>query len=325
MSEINKKGMVKYIFWAIIALLVIFSYVIIQQYIVSLITAFVLAYLVKPVYDKFNKKFNNKISAALSILLILIVIILPLLAIIGGVVAQASNSLNASELKTVIQTLSENPLIQKLNLELLTNKILSLLISLLTSVVAFVPAFILSLIIILFGTFYILINWNTLSSNLKKYIPFKNKQKVTKEISQVTDNLVYGVVLIALIEFVVAAIGFYFSGVEYFLLLSALLALTAFIPGIGPTFVWALLAIYNLFITNYYSAIGIIITGLIISIYIDTILRYKILETKTKINPIIMLIGVLGGVPLFGIFGFIIGPLILVYTIKLLQNAVKQE
>lgn len=325
MPEIDKKTVTKYMFWTIIVLLVIISYFIIKQYVVSLITAFILAYLVKPVYDKINKKVDKNISAILSIILIIIVIILPIIMIIGSVVKQASESLNESELKTIIQSLSENPLVQKLDLELLTNKIISLLISLLTSNLTFLPALILSIFIMLFGTYYILINWVTLSSALKNYIPFKNKDKVSKEIGKVTDNLVYGVILIALIEFVVAGLGFYFSGVKYFLLLAALLALTAFIPGIGPAFVWIILAIYNIFMTNYYSAAGIIITGLIISIYIDTILRYKILATRAKINPIIMLIGVLGGVPLFGFFGFIIGPLILVYTIKLLQEGIKQD
>jgi len=321
----DKKTVYKYLFWTIIALLVIISYSIIKPFIVSLISAFILAYLVKPAYDKLNKSFDKKISAIFSILLILIVIVLPFIAIIGGVISQASDSLNELELKSIIQALSENPLIQKLDLELLTNKIISLLISLLTSLVTFLPAFLLSVLIMFFGTYYILINWNSLSSNLKNYIPFKNKEKVSKEIAKVTDNLVYGVLLLALIEFVVATAGFYFSGIKYFLLLSALLALTAFIPGIGPAFVWGLLAIYNLFTTNYYSAVGVIITGLIISVYIDTILRYKILATKTKINPVVMLIGILGGVPLFGIFGFIIGPLILVYTIKILQEAIKQS
>ncbi len=41
---------------------------------------------------------------------------------------------------------------------------------------------------------------------------------------------------------------------------------------------------------------------------------------KANIHPFVMMIGVLGGIAIFGIFGFILGPLILVYTIKLVQE-----
>ena len=65
--------------------------------------------------------------------------------------------------------------------------------------------------------------------------------------------------------------------------------------------------------------------GLFLSIFIETYLLNHIVEEKAKINPIIRIIGVLGGVPLFGIFGFIIGPLILVYTIKILEEAIEYK
>jgi len=43
---------------------------------------------------------------------------------------------------------------------------------------------------------------------------------------------------------------------------------------------------------------------------------------KAKINPLIMLVGIIGGISIFGVFGFIIGPLILTYTLKLINEVI---
>ena len=105
-----------------------------------------------------------------------------------------------------------------------------------------------------------------------------------------------------------------FRGIIFFL---------AFIPGLGPTIVWAPMAIYYLIVKDYSTMIGVIITGLVLSSFIDTIFRSKILGKRTNLNPFIMLIGILGGIAVFGIFGFIVGPIILIYTIKLLEEALQ--
>ena len=126
----------------------------------------------------------------------------------------------------------------------------------------------------------------------------------------------------ALIEFVVGVIGFYLVGVKAYILLPALIFLFAFIPGLGPVLVWGPLAIFYIALQDYPTGIGVIIVGLIISLVIEILLRNKLVGSSTGINPLVMLIGIIGGMTIFGLFGFIIGPLILVYTLKLIQQTV---
>jgi predicted PurR-regulated permease PerM len=101
--------------------------------------------------------------------------------------------------------------------------------------------------------------------------------------------------------------------------------MTAFIPGIGPAMIWVPTFIIQLISGEYFSAITILITGLVISIVIETLLFSKILGDKASIHPLMILIGILGGIPLFGIFGFIIGPLVLAYTVKILEQSLKSK
>jgi predicted PurR-regulated permease PerM len=315
----------KYFFWIIIGILIILSYLVIRPFIIPLISAFILAYLSRPAFLFLEPKIGKKMSAVVSVFLITIIFILPLGAIGGGIINQATESLNAKNVNTIFTELSSYPLLKSLNIDLtnLTEKSLSFIISLVKTSLAHLPSIIISILITLLGIYYILISWDELALNLEGYLPFKDKKKIRKEISEITNTLVYGTVLIALIEFIISLNAFLILGVNPYILLSALIFFFAFIPGLGPALVWIPMAIFYLLTNNYFTAIGVIITGLILSIPIDTILRVKLLGNKVKINPIIMLVGILGGIALFGIFGFIIGPLILIYTLKILDTTIK--
>ena len=319
-GEINK-----YVFWAGIAILLILSYFIIQPFLIALVSAFILAYLIKPVYSYFFPYAGKNSSALICIFIIILIIILPIATVIGGIISQATQSLNAEFIKNSLNTISSYPIIKNLNINFssITKNAIDFIISLLRTSAAAIPAIALSILVVLFAIYYMLIKWEFLAEKLKKYIPFKDKGRVIKEISSATNVLVYGTILIGLMEFAAAAIGFFIFGVKAYLLLALIIFFFAFIPALGPAAVWVPLALYYLFTQNYFSAIGIIIIGLIISIFIDGIIRIKFLGDKSKIHPLIMLLGVLGGVPLFGIFGFIIGPLILIYTIELIDEVLK--
>ncbi len=317
----------KYVFLAITAVLVIISYFIVKDYLVSIISAFILAYLVKPIFHPLSKKIGRPLSATLCVILILVIIILPFLTIIEGIPDEAYLSISNTNLNTFTQKISSYPLISSLNLNLndLTAKIVSIFISMLTSLFSYIPSLVLSIFITLLSTYFILINWNYLAEKIEEFIPFEDKKKIIVEIAAATNHIVYGSFFVAIINFLVAVLGFWLLGIKLLLLLTALIALTTFPPGIGPEIVWTPMALYYLANSNYQTATGVILTGLIISILTDNILRYKLIGKKTKINPFILLIGVLGGISFFGIFGFIIGPLILAYTIKIVEASVKQK
>lgn len=311
--------------WLAIALLLILSYKIISPFLIPLISAFILAYLARPLFLVLAKKINSHVSAIICLLVIIGIIIIPLGSLIGGITKQAYNSLGDGKLNAMLESLSQYPLLQNFNLDIssLRDKGLEFIINLVSSAASYLPALLLSLLITLISVYYILLNWEKLSKLLIEYLPFKNKKEISREIALATKAILYGTLAIALIEAIVAGIFLAFIGVPTYLLLAALISLLAFIPGLGPGIVWVPLAIYYLLIQSYGQAIAIIILGIILSAGIDAFLRIKILGSEAKIHPLIMLIGILGGVLIFGIFGFIIGPLVLLYTIKLIKGAIK--
>lgn len=324
MKEVSNQEVKKYIFWGILILLFILSFWVIKPFITALISAFILAYLIEPLHKRISVKLSSKFSAVICIIIILGIIIIPLLIITSVIINQISLSENIS-FNSISKKIAAFSFLDNLDLDSLKTKALSILLSLITSIISYIPYLIISILITLLGTYYILINWDFLSSTLESLLPFKNKKTIRKEISGITQNIVHGYLLIAMIEFSVATIGFYIAGTKAFILLACLIALLAFIPGIGPGMVWIPTLIYYIFNQNYFSAAIVLITGLTISILIETILLGKIIGKKSNISPFIFLLGVLGGVPIFGIFGFIIGPLILVYSIKIIQKTIENE
>ena len=327
MEKENEKRAKKYLFWIIVALLILLSYFIIKPFIIALISGFILAYLVRPIYRKTNSTLGGNLSAIFCVLIILAIIILPIIYVLTSLAGEISHSINTNTFQILVEKALSLPILKSLNLtpSSLTQQLSPLLISLSKSLLSRLPELIILTVITVLSVFYILKNWDILSLKLKQYIPFKNKEKISKELGEATNNIVFGYVLIAIIEFIIAIIGFSIAGVKFAVILSSLVAILAFVPGLGPAAVWVPLAIYSFVIGNNYAAIVVLITGLIVGIGVDGLIAPKLAGSRSKIHPLLMLVGILGGVALFGIFGFIIGPLVLVYTIKLVGQAIDKS
>ena len=326
LSSKDEQNAQKYLFIAILAVLVIVSYFIVKPYIIALISAFILAFLFLPVHRWLTTKLSKFVSAGIILLLVALIILAPLALIIGSIIQQADNFGNPEALSASLSQIRDAQLIQSIepyiapHFEKIAIWATNQLISLLGSAISYIPGLLVSFAITLFALFVILTEGDKLYSILENCLPVKNKLILSKHLSDSTNGIVKGILLIAILEAIVASIGFYLSGVTSYLLFPAIIFFLAFIPGIGPAFLWVPLALFYFLSSRFPEAIGVTITGLIISIGIDTLLSSKILSKRAKINPLVLLIGVLGGIPVFGVFGFIIGPLVLVYTLKILQE-----
>lgn len=316
------KNIQHYFIWTIIIILLISSYFIIQPFIVAILSAIILAYLIKPVYNKLSKKIPNALAAFISVIIVSLIIIVPITFVTIELAQQTSDKLSKESLTESLNSLLNLPLISsiEINPETISDMIFSTIISVIKSMITSIPFIALTIVVTTIGVYYILQNWDSLIAFLEKFIPFKDRSAIKREVGNATKNIVYGYMLIALIEFAISSIGFYLSGIKFFILLPIAIAILAFIPGLGPMMIWVPVLIVQLASESYASAMGVLITGLIVSVGIDNILAPKIVGSKSKIHPFIMLLGILGGVSIFGIFGVVIGPLILIYTIKILQE-----
>lgn len=314
----------KYLPLALLILLVGTSILIVRSYVVALLSAFVFAFLLRPIHIQLTKTFKPSIAAVICTFALLLVLMLPFIFVIGGAINQLQSLFSTADTTTYIATIQN--FLARLGITYgltdITQRVAQYFIQTIAALTLRLPATILAIFITLMGVYYMLLGWETLTKKLSQFLPAHQRSPLPKELASVTRSLVYGTLLIAIIEFVVAALGFAIAGVKAYLFLAFLIALFAFIPALGPAIVWIPTFIILIIQGDYFASVIVAITGLIISIYVDTLLRIQMGGKSSRIHPLIMLVGIFGGVVVFGIWGFVIGPLLLAYTLKLIEKSV---
>src|SRR3989338_72082 len=301
----------KYAFLFIILLGVV-AFMLIREFITSILSAFVLSYLLLPLHKLMSRKLPRKLSAIIAVLILVAVLFLVIYYFTSTAVAQAQAYLTQETIEGIFSTfLSWIPEIPVANyIGSISSVIRGYVVGLSLSIISQIPHITLSILVTLFLTYYLILNWQKTTDFLVKLIPIRNKKEVAAKVGLSARKIVYGYTIIAAFDFIIALIGFKEAGIELAVFLALLIGVSAFIPFFGPASVWLPVFLFNILRQNYFSAITILITGLIISVFVDNLLSYVLVGRQSDINPAFMLLGVFGGVAYFGILGFIIGPLI---------------
>lgn len=109
------------------------------------------------------------------------------------------------------------------------------------------------------------------------------------------------------------SIGFWIFGANDPLFWGVICAILSFIPLLGPPLVFVPAALILLSQGDTWQGVGLLIWGFGLVINIDNVLRLIIAKKVGDIHPVITVVGVIIGIPLFGIMGLVYGPLLLTY------------
>jgi predicted PurR-regulated permease PerM len=139
-----------------------------------------------------------------------------------------------------------------------------------------------------------------------------------------TRSILKGHVLVAIIEGLLGGIALFIAGVPGAAFWTFIMIIMSFIPVIGAFVVWLPAAIYMLVFVDPLRGIFILVYGFTIVSPSDSLLRPYLVDKKAGIHPAAVLIGVLGGVYVFGAIGLFIGPIILGFT-KTMVEVVMNE
>ena len=200
------------------------------------------------------------------------------------------------------------------------DNIINSIISSLSNFIFTIPKKILSFFVMVFLIFFMLRDGELMVKKIKYLIPLKShhQNKIIKRFGSVTRAVVYGHFITALIQGMVGVLGLYIFGVKSPLVWGIIMIIACMIPFIGAPIVWFPLGVLKLIeglTTNTTSTtirgIGLLVYGFFIVASIDNLIKPKIIGDKAKIHPTIILLGVLGGLSIFGVIGIVVGPLIL--------------
>lgn len=181
-----------------------------------------------------------------------------------------------------------------------------------------IPTFLLNFFVALFVMYFFLIDGHGLIERIKETLPMdtKGKNKILDRFKKTTDALMYGNLVVALLQGLLALIGFLIFGISGAFLWALIIVIVSFLPVLGTALVWLPLGLVQLAKGDLFSGLGIIIYGALIISTVDNLVRPKLVSSRADIHPIIILVGVLGGISLIGFIGFIVGPLILALLLE---------
>ena len=275
------------------------------------ITIFVIT---RGLMEKLVKKVNKHVAAGILMLGSFILIILPIFGIVYMLSSKISKAVSSSErlvnaVKSQIQVFQE-----RFNYDISTNIDTSALTSWvsenLQSFAGSTFNVLISLTLMYFILYYLLINKKDIKSALEIYVPIEvsNINIIGREVSKKVRANAIGIPLVAVIQGIISLIGYLIFGVPDPFFWFVITTVGSMIPFIGTAigFVPATIILFSLGLNL--QALGLIIYGVVIVGSSDNLVRLFILKSMANEHPLITLIGVIIGVPLFGFIGLIFGP-----------------
>ena len=262
-------------------------------------------------------KMKRSLSALLIVLEVLFFILIPLTGIAFFVIDTFSGiSINPQAILDDV-TAFITSLEERLGFELFTPANLSGLPKIGTDLLQIlgnsIYSFVINIVVILFVLYYMLFSNDEFEKSIREILPFKeeNKQILAEETRLIIQANTIGIPLMAIIQGVFAYVGYLIFDVEGAIMYALLTAFATILPLVGTMIVWIPLGIGLLISGDYVNGIGLLIYGMIIIGGVDNVARFLLQKKLADIHPLITVFGVLVGLPMFGFWGIIFGPLIL--------------
>ncbi len=177
--------------------------------------------------------------------------------------------------------------------------------------------------IMLFTIFFLLRDGQIIIAGIYRLLPLPDEQKnrLFLRIREVIVSTIYGGVMIALAHGIIGGSAFYFLGVPSPILLGFTMSVFSFIPVIGDFIVWGPVTAYLFLTGSFIKGIIMAVIAIVLLVgVIDHILRPKVIGQRAKIHTVLIFFGVLGGIHLFGLIGFVAGPLVIALLMMVMES-----
>ncbi|MBI2659000.1 AI-2E family transporter [Candidatus Woesearchaeota archaeon] len=318
------------------------AFYITRPFLPALFTGAIIAYLAYPLYEKTLRRIRKRhIAAFIVAIFIVLLFTLPFVLILGAVSKEAYDTyitlskhnlgtnfmkivckdeswLSCRFIRSFVGFLPEEDL--DYYLQSTIENITGFIINNATKFVAAIPSILLNFFVMIFVVYYLLKDGEAIGKRIKNILPLKesHKQHVLDKFKEVTSAVFYGNISTALMQGILGGIGFWILGIPSPILWGFVMTLFALVPYFGTAIVWLPAALNLIFIGYLQNDSPSTIRGVILVAYgvlvissIDNIVKPKLIGAKGKVHPVLVLLGVLGGLSLFGFIGLILGPVML--------------
>ena len=316
-------------YYLLLTLITILFVSLIFNFAAPILWSIVVSIIFYPLYEKLLLMTNKKsLSSMLSLILILLLVIMPSIAVLGLIGNELINFINSSENYSFEQYfqmipnesainqliawsgLSINDLIEKADDFLISAS--KMLYQSLSTISANVINFFVSLFIFVYLTFFFLRDGEKILQHCMDAFPMKNEDEsyLLDQFQKTTRATIKGTVMVALAQGFLGYLTLLLIGINGALIWGAVMALLSIVPAVGTVLVWLPIALVLFLNGEIMDASLLIFSGVFIIGMIDNLLRPILIGKETKMPDYLILLTTIGGISIFGITGFIVGPII---------------
>ena len=172
--------------------------------------------------------------------------------------------------------------------------------------------FIMSLFVMLYLLFFLLRDGDELAHRIREAVPLRPERRhaLFETFAVVIRATVKGNVVVAVLQGALGGFAFWFLGIHAPVLWGALMAILSLLPAVGAALVWLPVALYLLATGSVWQGVVLIAWGVLVIGLVDNVVRPVLVGKETKMPDYVVLISTLGGIAVFGVNGFVVGPVI---------------
>lgn len=341
----NSKNLKNVFFLATLITLMIGFIYILSPYLGIIFLSLILVEIFHPWYEFLKTKLKSEnLASLIAGISIILTVVVPISIILVIVVFQASTLLNRAEsfwnehdiisqysntldrINKLIASVSTNPDNQITTGEVtnfvtnLSQSFLATIVDSLRSTVSKTLTLITQISMLLISIFSLFRLRNKIYSAITELSPLDNEidQIFIKNFIQTANSVIKGTFLVAITLGIVGGFTFWVLQIEAPVFWGMMMTLFSIIP-IGSGIIWIPASIYLFASGEILKAIVLFAVGLIMTNVIDTMLRSRLTNKKANLNSLLLAFSILGGLEVFGVLGFLYGPLITVLFITLMR------
>lgn len=328
----NNQKLQNYFFGFLLLSTTVLIFFVFYPFIGVLALAGILSLALQPTYKKIQSIFKiDWLSSLIIVILLAIFIIIPL-TLLGWQIFKDAQLLYADAITNKIvyvekvNTFLEEPLKRlipdfSINLNLYVQKLFNWFVGNIGPLVSSTTQILFEFLLVSITLFFFLKDNSKIKKLLLEISPLDDKYDnlILTKLDNAVNSVIKGTLLIAVIQGVLAGIGFWIFGVPSPAFWGTITAIASLVPGLGTTIVILPATIYLLFNGSYLAALGLAIWGSIIVGLMDNILRPIAYKNGISAHPMFILFAIFGGLSLFGPLGIIFGPIVLSFYLTLLE------
>jgi len=304
----------------------------IRQFLMAIFLAGIFSALLFPLYSRFVKWFRGRcrLASITTIFLIVFVILIPLAGLLGIVTAQAIKVGEAakpwvekqlSEPDAISNAIKSIPFIEKIEpyrnhifkkAGEMVGSLSGFLINRLSSVTLGTVNLLFMLFVMLYAMFFFLMEGDKLIDKILYYLPLQDQdeRRILDKFTSVARATLKGTAVIGILQGGLAGLAFAVVGIPSAVFWGAIMTVLSIIPSIGSALVWAPAAIILAATGHPAKAIGLAVFCAVIVGSLDNLLRPILVGKDTQMHELMIFLGTLGGLIMFGVMGIIIGPIV---------------